>query len=148
VGLPANVSGTNVDATVEPGEVDPVPYGSGHSVWFRFTPTTNDVVTLRLADCASAGASVSTLSVFSGDSLGSLTEVGEFHQACGFRTSVTLFPKAGTTYRVAVRGGVHTADAFTLSATTQPSTPTGDDRSPATEPEMPVRARRAGLGHL
>jgi hypothetical protein len=148
VGLPANVSGTNVDATVEPGELDPVPYGSGHSVWFRFTPTTNDIVTLRLADCASAGASVSTLSVFSGDSLGSLTEVGQFHQACGFRTSVALFPQGR--YDVSRRGSrrrphgrrVH-AQRYDAAVHTA-----GDDRSPAAEPEMPVRARRAGLGHL
>ena len=57
---------------------------------------------------------MSTLTVYTGDGLATLTEVGEFAPACGLRTKVTLLPAAGTTYHIAVRGGEHTADAFTL----------------------------------
>ncbi len=134
VGVPADVSGTNVDATVQPGEPDPITFGSGHSVWYRLTPTTADAVLISLADCADAAGLVSTLTVYTGDSLGALTEVGEFAPACGYRAKVVLFPKAGTTYRIAVRGGGHAADAFTLRVGLVPSPP---DTGPPTRPPNP-----------
>ena len=149
VGFPATARGTNVDATVEPGEVDPIPGGSAHSVWYRYTAATNEPLLISLADCAEAGGAVWTLTVYTGDRLGALTEVGDFAPACGYRTKLALFPKAGTTYRIAIRGaGPHAADAFTLRLAPIPSPPDPGRVPRAAEPEVPVRARRAGLGDL
>jgi hypothetical protein len=144
VGVPATVSGTNVDATVQPGEVDPVALGSDHSVWYRFTPTTADAVLLSLADCGNAAGNASTLTVYTGDSVGSVSEVGDFAPACGFRNMVAMFPKARTTYRIAVRGGAHTADAFTLRVALVPSAPGSDLVPPPPNPDCPFQLAAPG----
>lgn len=143
IGLPANVSGTTVDATVEAGEVDPSPYGSGHSVWYRYTAVTNDAVILSVVDCAAAAGSLSQLTVYTGETLGGLVEVGEMAPACGYRSKVTLFPKAGTTYRIAVRGSGHTADAFTLRLAPVPSPPNPGPPGPP-NPKCPFELAAAG----
>ena len=145
VGLPANVAGSTVDATDEAGEVDPSPYASGHSVWYRFTPATADAVSISVADCADAAGSVSQLTVYTGDSLGSLETIGEFAPACGFRTKLTLFPRANTTYRIAVRGAGHTSDAFTLRLALVPSSGPGPGPGPAPpNPTCPFQLAAAG----
>ena len=136
VGLPATVSGTTVDATVEPGEVDPSPFGSGHSVWYRYTPTTSDGVIISIQDCGDTTGGGSQLTVYTGNSLGSLTEVGDFAPACGYRWKLVLFPMAGTTYRIAVRGGGDNTDAFTLRVGRIPSAP--DPNPGGTPPPNPT----------
>jgi hypothetical protein len=144
IGLPANVSGSNVDATSEPGEADPSPYGSGHSVWYRYTAATNDAVTFSVVDCAAAAGSLSQLAVYTGDSLGSLNDVGELAPACGDRSQVTLFPKAGTTYRVAVRGSGHASDAFMLRVALVPSASNPGPPSPPPNPNCPFQLAAPG----
>jgi hypothetical protein len=123
IGVPASVAGSTVDATIEPGEIDPSASGSGHSVWYTLTPATADALRISLVDCGDISGTVSQLTVYTGDSLGSLTEVGEPAPACGQRWQVTLFPRAGTTYRIAVRGAGHAADPFTLHVGLVPSPP-------------------------
>jgi hypothetical protein len=48
IGMPARIAGSTVDATLEPGEPEPSPYGSGHSVWYRVTPATGESVRLSM----------------------------------------------------------------------------------------------------
>jgi hypothetical protein len=127
----------------EPGEPDPSPYGSGHSVWYRYTAATNDAVTLSVVDCAAAAGSLSQLAIYTGDSLASLNDVGEIAPACGYRSQVTLFPKAGTTYRIAVRGSGHTSDAFTLRLALVPSAPDPGLPSPP-NPKCPFELAAPG----
>ncbi len=76
-GFPASVSGTNVDATLEPGE--PTPDGwmdsSEASVWFRWTSPTNGSVQID-----TLGSDFDTiLAVWEGSALDQLT------LACGKR---------------------------------------------------------------
>jgi hypothetical protein len=146
LGLPANVSGSNVDATTEPGEAEPSPFGSGHSVWYRYTAATNDAVTLSVVDCAAAAGSLSQLAVYTGESLGSLNDVGELTPACGYRSQVVLFPTAGTTYRIAVRGSGQTSDAFTLRLALVPSAPDPGPPGPPgpPNPRCPFELAAAG----
>ncbi len=121
VGVPATVSGSTVDATVQAGEPEPSPSGSGHSVWYRFTAPGNDFVRLSLAECRDAAGSTSNIAVYTGSALGALTAVGDVAPACGFRSQVSLAPIAGTTYYIAVRGNGNSSDAFTLRLALEPS---------------------------
>src|SRR6188768_822273 len=67
-GLPANATGTNVDATTEPGEPEPtVSIGevpSGHSVWWNWTAPSDGDVTVDT--CASDIET--SMAVFTGNS--------------------------------------------------------------------------------
>ncbi|HEX8834179.1 MAG TPA: hypothetical protein VF719_08260, partial [Abditibacteriaceae bacterium] len=76
--LPAAVSGTTVNASLEKGEPES---GYGYSVWYKWTAT----VTGKVAIDADA-----SITVFKGTSVGALTEVGDYQ-----------FPvTAGTTYYI------------------------------------------------
>ncbi len=119
--IPARVTGSNVDATLEAGEPEPSPYTSGHSVWYRLTAATGAPV--RISTCGVGSNSL--LAVYTGTSVTGLTEVGRDVGICGFRTMIDVAPAPGATYYVAVRGNGHTADDFTLevSAATSPPPP-------------------------
>jgi hypothetical protein len=108
---PASVSGTTVDATREPGEVNYdqyQAYGLG-SVWYSWTaPKTTRY---RIADCGVANAS--SIFVFTGSSFGDLKKVprdfgGPFDSNidCGPNDDkgewYFFYANAGTTYRIAV----------------------------------------------
>jgi len=140
--LPADVDGTTVDATAQPGEPEPGPYSSGHSVWYRFTATTADVVTIRLRDCGDASGSGSQLAAYAGESLATLKEVGDISPVCGRRSFVTLFPQAGTTYRIAVRGAATTSERFRLRVATVPA-PAGPVVAPP-NPKCPFELAEPG----
>ena len=110
-GLPANATGTNVDATTEPGEpelavtVGTVP--SEHSVWWNWIAPSDGDVTLDT--CAS---DIDTaLAVFTGDSVNALTPVarhGSLYFDCesplsgsgGVKISFTAH--SGQVYRIVV----------------------------------------------
>ncbi|MET0306130.1 MAG: hypothetical protein ABW196_07860 [Solirubrobacterales bacterium] len=99
---------SNVDATEEVGEPYDV-FTAGHSVWFRWEATSDDVVTIDT--CQSEFAT--SLVVFTGASPDALTKVGEDGltngRNCPAAGGVTFRPVAGTTYSIMVDG-----DAFYL----------------------------------
>ena len=108
---PASVSGTTVEATLEPGEFNYEQYdahGQG-SVWYTFTaPKT---VRYRIADCGVAHPS--SIFIFTGSSLGDLKQVHRPFEGpydvnfdCGPNDEngdwAFFYANAGTTYRIAV----------------------------------------------
>lgn len=103
-GLPVDtLTWGNVDATEEPGEPYEV-FTVGHSVWFQWEATTGDVVTIDTCNSEFA----TRLMVFTGSSLGALTEVGRDNNSdgrfCPDAGGATFRPVAGTTYSIMVDG--------------------------------------------
>jgi hypothetical protein len=110
-GLPANATGTNVDATSEAGEpphTDVLGYpAGGHSVWWRWTAPSDGDVTIDT--CGSDFNS--NLAVYTGSSVVSLTLVASKELAldsCGAGSTaarkLSFAAHSGQVYRIAVDG--------------------------------------------
>jgi hypothetical protein len=95
-----SVAVTNQNATSEPQE--PV-FGVGKSIWFNYTNTTPRDYSVTFTTVQSSNPSFdTTLSVFTGDSLGALTTVLKSDNIPGtFKTRATFLARAGVTYRIA-----------------------------------------------
>ncbi len=122
--LPITTTGTNVDATLEPGE--PTGFPGGASVWYSWTPTTNDQATIDL--CGSDFDTV--VAVYTGVELLDLTFEGADDDSCGTfaagsKISLTN-PTAGTTYWIAVDGFDGVTGSISLEIR-QPIPPPNDD---------------------
>jgi len=138
VGRPARVAGTTVDATEQPGEPEPPVYGgSSRSVWYALAATSNDVATASTSE----GANDAMVTVYTGDALGSLTEVGTEVGPGGTRDTIGFSTRAGTTYYIAVRSHGDNADDFTLSisAPSPPPPPSGNDLALPPAPTCPIQ---------
>jgi hypothetical protein len=107
-GFPATVSGSNLDATREPGEPRHGGLPASHSVWWTWTPRSSGTVLIRA--CRGRGVSSTTLGVYLGTAVGSLTEVtsafGGGFRGCPRGTRVAFYAIAGQQYRIAVDDGV------------------------------------------
>ena len=96
-GMTNTVTGSNVGATSEAGEQTVAGYGGGQSVWWTWTAPANGPVRVN-----TLGSSFDTvLAVYTGDSVGSLTQVAS---DTGSTSYVTFSGVAGTTYQIAVDG--------------------------------------------
>jgi hypothetical protein len=97
-------TGTNVNATGEPGEPDHAFASSPlASVWFEWTPM--ETGWMSAATCSSGFDT--TLAVYTGDSVDALTQVASNDDgdgACGLGSALRFLAHAGTTYRIAVAG--------------------------------------------
>ena len=137
--FPTSLTGTNLDATTEEDEPDPIEDdGSGHSVWYRVTVPTAQPV--RIDTCNSEFDTV--LAVYAGDSLGALTEIGSNDDGCGVGSLVDFQSAAGTTYRIAVRGYGSSEGNFRL--TIGPPPPPPPPPPPAPPPTCPPAGSPAG----
>ena len=136
VGRPAQVDGTTVDATEQPGEPDPPVYGgSSRSVWYRLTATTTDVAVASTNE----GNNDATVAVYTGTAVGSLTEVGFEVGPAGARDTMGFPTTPGATYYIAVRSNGDAADDFTLSISApSPPAPPGDQTLPPA-PTCPIQ---------
>lgn len=98
-----NLLQTNVDATVESGEPDPT-CNTGEddeSVWYDFTMTGTGTVTIS----TNSSTFDTLLAVYTGNSVGALTEVACDDDSGVFTESSLTFPGVlGTTYRIRVDG--------------------------------------------
>lgn len=127
--LPATISGTTVDATVESDEPSPDPYNGyrNPSVWYRWTAPTDEAM---IFSACSTGQPI-VLGVFSGTELDELKHIDGDDQGCpdgseGGRLAIA--PVAGETYSIVVESTERDFDAdFTLSAI-------GPKKAPATKP--------------
>ena len=108
--LPANPGAgfDDFDFTVcsdtEPGE--PGPFSLDNGVWWNWTPSATGTATISTED---GGGNVTTfdttLAVYTGASLGTLTNVAaDDDSGTGLRSSVTFPVNGGTTYRIKVDG--------------------------------------------
>ena len=108
-GLPVLVPGSNVEAGKESSGEPYDVFAAGHSVWFSWTAPGDEVVSIDT--CNSEFATL--LTVFSGSSLGTLTEVGYDSNIdgryCPGVAGVTFRAVSGTTYSILVDG-----DAFSF----------------------------------
>lgn len=107
----ATLSGTNLNATVEPNEPDHAGFFGGHSVWWSWTAPTSAQVSID-----TFGSNFDTLlAVYTGSAVDALTEVASNDQAAGTDQSrVSFFAAAGTTYRIAVDGWNGQTGSITL----------------------------------
>lgn len=112
--FPATITGTNLDATLEPDE--PVPsISAAASVWYSWTPAASGPVQIDTID-----SEFDTILVVSvGDSLTNLTPIALNDDAFGRQSIVYLNAQQGTTYRIAVYGYDETqAGSITLNLST------------------------------
>ena len=96
------VSGTNKDATKEPGEPDHAHELGGASVWFHWTAPAGGEATID-----TCGSDFDTLlAAYTGDAVNALAVVASNDDACdfGFQSSITFTAAEGETYRIAVDG--------------------------------------------
>jgi|GEM_PF-981638 uncharacterized delta-60 repeat protein len=98
-GNSGSTTGTNVGATSEVGE--PTQSGTTNSIWWSWTAPSSGTVTFD-----TKGSNFDTyLSVFTGNSVNSLTLLAQDDDSGGNRTSQVRFTAtAGTTYHIAVDG--------------------------------------------
>jgi hypothetical protein len=117
-GFPLTVSGTNAEATGEEGEP-----GRGsfrvRSVWYRWTSPVDGPVVVDTC----SGDFDTLLAVYTGDGVGTLTEVAANDDACGadlgVASRVRFDASAGVTYQIAVDG--HDDGSFTLNVAPPPA---------------------------
>jgi PASTA domain len=106
-------TGTNVDATREPGEPQHTSLAGGRSVWYAWTPASTGPA--RIETCG-PGNFDTILAVYTGELVNALTLMGADDDSCsGDKSAVTFAAQAGTTYRIAVDGVGSTAGNFTLT---------------------------------
>lgn len=102
--LPVLVPGSNVGATKESSGEPFGVFSAGHSVWFSWTAPSDEVVTVDTCESEFA----TSLTVFTGPALGSLTEVGHDSssdgRACPDAAGVTFRAVSGTVYSILVDG--------------------------------------------
>lgn len=93
-------SGTNKDATKEPGEPNHAHEVGGASVWFDWTAPAGGEATIE-----TCGSDFDTLlAAYTGDAVNALTEVASNDDVCGFQSSISFTADEGETYRIAVDG--------------------------------------------
>lgn len=139
--LPTEQSGSNVDATKEPGEPDHAGNAGGHSVWFSWTATSTGPVSIQNGSCFSAVEPL--IAVYTGSSVDSLTPVASnaspYSLSCFSEGPFAEFEAtAGTTYLIAVDGKNGAEGSFNLRFATAPE---NDDFADATaiSGELPVK---------
>ena len=94
------VTGTNVDATKEPGEPDHAGNAGGASVWYTVRAPFSGTATL-----GTCGSDFDTLlGIYTGNSVNALTEVASNNDSCGNQSQVTGGFVEGATYYAAVDG--------------------------------------------
>lgn len=129
--LPWFTSGSTYGATKEPSEPSHAGDPGGASLWFSWTPESDQEVSI--STCAS-GSFDPVLAVYTGSSLEALEQVeagddGSTHPECGASDGEVRFrAEAGTTYRIAVDGKGGDEGFFTLRLL---SLPANDDFSDA-----------------
>lgn len=101
--LPANLTGTTVDATVEDNEPSHSTYGGDYtpSVWYRWTAPNDDAM---IFSACSTGEPV-RLAVYSGAALIDLEQIDSADTGCAAGTTggrLAIAPVAGATYSIAV----------------------------------------------
>ncbi|HST26338.1 MAG TPA: metallophosphoesterase, partial [Gaiellaceae bacterium] len=94
-------TGSNQNATKEPGEPNHAGNAGGASVWYRWTAPSAAPVSID-----TLGSSFDTLlGVYTGSAVNSLTTIASNDDCCGvYQSKVTFTPVAGTTYQIAVDG--------------------------------------------
>ncbi len=120
--LPSQVTGTQVDATLETGEPATSIPSIGRSVWYELTATTSE--RLRIDTCGSDAPA--ELAVYTGTSVTSLNEVAQSTYNCNGGARVYVDAVVGTTYHVRVAGATGAPGTIVLTVA-RPQAPANDD---------------------
>jgi hypothetical protein len=120
-GSTASASGTNLDATAEPGEPDHDGFAAEASVWYRWTAPGDGAI--RVNTCGSDFDTV--LAVYTGSAIDALTALASNDQACGDQSRVGFTVTGGTTYRIAVDG--YGGDQGAIELELRPANPPPND---------------------
>lgn len=103
-------SGTNKDATKEPGEPNHAGEVGGASIWFRWTAPVDGETTIQ-----TCGSDFDTLlAAYTGDAVDALTEVASNDDACVFGSSISFTAEEGETYRIVIDGNEGETGLFDL----------------------------------
>jgi len=144
-GTNVTTTGSNVGATLEPGELDPS-FEGGRSVWWSWTAPADGAVTI-----ATAGSNFDTmLAAYTGHTLSNLTLVAFNDDREPTNTSLITFNvMAGTVYQISVDGSISTAGNIVLHLTLGPAQlpPANDrfaNRAPITGSQADVSASNVG----
>lgn len=106
-------TGTNVEATREPGEPSHTSLAGGRSVWYAWTAGSSGPA--RIETCG-PGNFDTVLAVYTGELVNALTLMGADDDSCsGDKSALTFAAQAGTTYRIAVDGVGTASGTFTLT---------------------------------
>jgi Divergent InlB B-repeat domain len=130
--LPAEKEGTNFEATKEAGEPNHAGDPGGHSVWYRWTPTSSGPIGIQ-SGCFNESSAL--IAVYTGSGVDSLTPVASNETPsapfCFFSElpEATFEASAGTTYWIAVDGRNGAQNAFNLKFNRPPA---NDDFAGAT----------------
>ncbi len=131
-GNSAQLSGTSVGATKEPGEPGHANEPGGHSVWWNWTATSNGTVTVD-----TAGSNFDTLlGVYTGTLVSALTTVASNDDVDPgvIRTSALTFAAtSGTTYYIAVDGWGADSGSVVLNLNFVQPTPPSITGQPASQ---------------
>jgi Ca2+-binding RTX toxin-like protein len=120
-GNSASFTSNNIGATLESGETTFFPNQKGSTVWFRWTAPSDGYLYVSVGDFQY----YPVLGVFTGSSVGSLTEVA-INSSDYTYTSVSANVTAGTTYSIVVDSRGY-ADGFHFHLSSYPSLPTNDN---------------------
>jgi hypothetical protein len=112
VGPSGTVTGTNLEATKEPGEPEHAENRGGRSVWYRWVaPFSGEAV---IATCG-ATTFDTLVGIYVGSNVAALGPIAFNDDSCGERSQAVLNAVAGTTYNIVVDGYDGVAGTFTLS---------------------------------
>jgi hypothetical protein len=112
LGPAGSVTGTNLEATKEPGEPNHANDAGGRSVWFQWTaPFSGPAVV------GTCGATTfdTLLGVYVGSNVAALGAIAANDDSCGDRSQAEFNAVAGSTYSIAVDGFERAAGNFTLT---------------------------------
>lgn len=118
-GTEATHTQSTVGATAEPGEPAHAGFGGGASVWFSWTAPVSRNVTIDL--CGGDSSLDTVLAVYTGSSIGTLSEVASNDDDCGVLSAVTLAAAQGETYLIAVDDWNGTGGSITLHLLVEPA---------------------------
>jgi Zn-dependent metalloprotease/Ca2+-binding RTX toxin-like protein len=117
----ATCTGSNLDATSQPGEPNPLGDGGGSSIWYRWTAPSAGTATI---DTNGSAISDTVLGVYTGAGFPLSTVAEDDDGGDGLLSLVTFGATAGTTYRVEVDSYAGAATgAVTVNVQLQTSLP-------------------------
>jgi Ca2+-binding RTX toxin-like protein len=124
-GATVSTTGTNVGSTSEAGEPADVFGFHQDSVWWSWTAPTSGLVGINLI-----GSSYdTTLQIYTGSSLASLSLVGENDDYFGLQSNVSFSATAGVTYQIKVDGYGSGIGSIALNIAPLNSAPAGSDKT-------------------
>jgi hypothetical protein len=123
-GASGSTTGSNTSANKESGEPNHAGNAGGKSVWWKWTAPGSGSTTINTF----SSSFDTTMGVYTGSSVGSLTTIGSNDDSGGgYQSAVTFTATSGTTYYVAVDGyngaSGNITLAWSLSVAAAPATP-------------------------